>query len=68
MIADSPKRAVIKFVRGLPLDFPIHAILWKKGKNSYSLKMTKEAIEFRDCSDIGKNYNYGRKYYKKDLK
>ena len=70
IIADTPKKAVIEFTRGsiYLVDYPIHAILWKKGKELHSLKITEVAIKFRDYRGIDKYYKYGKKYNKSDLK
>lgn len=70
IIADSPKKAVIEFIKNSlnMVYYPIHAILWKKGKELYSLKMTEVAINFRDYRGIDKYYKYGKKYDKGDFK
>ena len=70
IIADSPKKAVIEFINGsiYLIDYPVHAILWKKGNELWSLKMTEVAIHFRDYRGIDKYYKYGKKYNKSDLK
>jgi len=69
IIADSPKRAFIKFAKGpARVYYPVHVILWKKGKDLGSLRMTEQATKFRDyISSANKYTKYGRKYYKKDL-
>lgn len=69
MMADSPKEAVIRFIKGpARVYYPVHAILWKKGKDLGSLRMTGQAIKFRDyIGDANKHIKYGRKYYRKDL-
>ena len=69
IIADSPKKAVIEFIRDsiYIIFFPIHALLWKKGKDLYSLKMTEEALKFKDYRGIDKYYKFGKKYNKKDF-
>lgn len=70
IMADTPKKAVIEFTRGSlnMVYYPIHAILWKKGKELHSLKMTEQAIKFRDYRGIDKYYKYGKKYNKGDFK
>ena len=70
IIADTPKKAVIEFTRGSfnMVYYPIHAILWKKGKELHSLKITEVAIKFRDYHGIDKYYKYGKKYNKGDFK
>ena len=73
IMANSPKNAAIVFVSGCSLNnmmsihYPIHAILWKKGKKLYSLKMTEVAIHFRDYKGIDKYYKFGKKYRKEDF-
>jgi hypothetical protein len=76
VIADSPKKVVIEFTRNsigfimdLPIfHYPLHTMLWKKGKDLYSLKMTEGAKKFMHYRGDDKYTKYGRKYYKKDLK
>ena len=70
IIADTPKKAVIDFTSGSfnMVYYPIHAILWKKGKELHSLKMTEAAIKFRDYRGIDKYYKFGKKYVKGDFK
>lgn len=70
IIADSPKKGAIEFISSsiYLVDYPVHTILWKKGKELYSLKMTEVAINFRDYKGIDKYYKFGKKYNKTDLK
>ena len=70
IIADSPKKAAIEFVKDsiYLVDYPVHAILWKKGKELWSLKMTEVALNFSNYGGIDKYYKFGKKYGKSDLK
>lgn len=70
MVADTPKKAAIEFTRDSfnMVYYPIHTILWKKGKRLDSLKMTEQAIKFRDYKGVDKYYKYGKKYDKGDFK
>ena len=69
IITDSPKKAAIEFTRNSlnMIYYPIHTILWKKGKELHSLKMTEVAIKFRDYRGIDKYYKFGKKYNKGDF-
>ena len=59
IVADSPKKAVSVFMRGMGIFyFPIHVILWKSGG-----RMTKEAVEFRDYRGDDKYRKFGRKIH-----
>ena len=70
IIAETPKKAAIEFIRDsiYLIDYPVHAILWKKGKELWSLKMTEVALNFKDYKGIDKYYKFGKKYDKNDLK
>lgn len=68
IIADSPKQAATRFIKGpAKVYYPVHAILWKKGKGLGSLRMTEQAKEFMRYRGEDKYTKYGRKYYRKDL-